>query len=309
MLFRQLEYFVAVTAEKHFARAAKACHVSQPALSTAIAKLERELNVTLINRGHNYRGLTPEGERLVVWAKRMLAEQAAFKVEVAAVRSGVTGTLRLGAEPTASTTLASPVAAFCARHPLAKVRMHSGLSTTDLRRRLLAFELDAAIGHFTPGDREGLQVLPLYTERYLLLAPEELVHRVDAMNWAEAAQLPLALLTPDMGLRQVIDRVFGECGATVDPRLETDSVAALYAHVGVGACASIVPHTWSRVMPTGAGLRAVRLVEPDARAQVSVAIHATGPGSLAARAFASAAAGLSLDTFFDQALPTEYRAA
>ena len=56
MLFRQLEYFVAVAREQHFARAAEACYVSQPALSASIAKLERELNVTLINRGHNYRG-------------------------------------------------------------------------------------------------------------------------------------------------------------------------------------------------------------------------------------------------------------
>ncbi|MFV4689561.1 LysR family transcriptional regulator, partial [Mycobacterium tuberculosis] len=51
MLFRQLEYVVAVAQERHFARAAEKCYVSQPALSSAIAKLERELNVTLINRG------------------------------------------------------------------------------------------------------------------------------------------------------------------------------------------------------------------------------------------------------------------
>jgi len=81
MLFRQLEYFVAVARERHFARAAEACYVSQPALSASIAKLERELNVTLINRGQNFEGLTPVGERLVVWARRILAEQDAFKAE------------------------------------------------------------------------------------------------------------------------------------------------------------------------------------------------------------------------------------
>jgi DNA-binding transcriptional LysR family regulator len=53
VLFPQLEYFVAVARERHFARAADACYVSQPALSASIAKLERELDVTLINRGHN----------------------------------------------------------------------------------------------------------------------------------------------------------------------------------------------------------------------------------------------------------------
>src|SRR5882724_2312649 len=206
MLFRQLEYFVAVARERHFARAAEACYVSQPALSASIAKLERELNVTLINRGHNYQGLTPEGERLVVWAKRILAEQEAFKAEVAAVRSGITGTLRLGTEPTASTTLVLPVAAFCAEHPLAKVQVHSRLSTPDLCRKLQAYELDAAIAHFAPDDRVGLQVAPLYTERYMLLASDQLVAQTDTMTWADAAQLPLALLTSDMRIREVIDR-------------------------------------------------------------------------------------------------------
>ena len=88
MLLRQLEYFVAVARERHFARAAEACYVSQPALSASIAKLERELNVTLINRGRNFEGLTVEGDRLVVWAKRVLAVHDGLVAEAAALRSG-----------------------------------------------------------------------------------------------------------------------------------------------------------------------------------------------------------------------------
>ncbi|HEX4253057.1 MAG TPA: LysR family transcriptional regulator [Pseudonocardia sp.] len=306
MLFRQLEYFVAVARERHFARAAEACYVSQPALSASIAKLERELNVTLINRGHNYQGLTPEGERLVVWAKRILAEQEAFKAEVAAVRSGITGTLRLGTEPTASTTLVLPVAAFCAEHPLAKVHVHSRLSTAELCRQLQAFELDAAIAHFAPDDRAGLQLVPLYTERYMLLASDQLVPPTEAMTWADAAQLPLALLTSDMRIREVIDRAFADSGVVVSPHMETDSVASLYALVGVGRCAAIMPHTWLRAMPAADGIRAVRLVDPDATAQVSVAIHSATPGSPTARAFVNAATGLSLDEFYEQPVLTAH---
>ncbi|GAA1215097.1 LysR family transcriptional regulator [Pseudonocardia alaniniphila] len=308
MLFRQLEYFVAVARERHFARAAEACYVSQPALSAAIAKLERELNVTLINRGHNYEGLTPEGERLVVWAKRILAEQDAFKAEVAAVQSGITGTLRLGTEPTASTTLALPVAAFCAAHPLAKVQVSSRLATSDLHRQLREYELDAAIAHFAPDDRESLQVVPLYEERYVVLvSADQLVPPTDTMTWADAAQLPLALLTPDMRNRQVIDSAFTDSGVEVTPQVETDSVASLYAHVGAGGWASIVPHTWLRAMPVIGRTRAVRLVDPVVRAQVSVAIHAATPGSVAARAFVKAATSLSLAELFDQPLPNEHR--
>ena len=306
MLFRQLEYFVAVARERHFARAAEACYVSQPALSASIAKLERELNVTLINRGHNYEGVTPEGERLVVWAKRILAEQQAFKAEVAAVQSGITGTLRLGTEPTASTTQVLPVAAFCAAHPLAKVHVSSRLSTTELARQLLEFELDAAIAHFAPEDRAGLQVAPLYEERYIVLASaNQLLSQGGTMSWADAAQLPLALLTPDMRIRQIIDKAFAKSGVAVTPQVETDSVASLYAQVGVGAWATIVPHTWLRAMPVVGRARAVRLVDPDTKAQISVATHAATPGSVVARAFVTAAQGLSLNEFFNQPLPTE----
>jgi DNA-binding transcriptional LysR family regulator len=300
VLLRQLEYFVAVARERHFARAAESCYVSQPALSTSIAKLERELSVTLINRGQNFEGLTPEGERLVVWAKRVLAEHDALKAEAAAMRSGISATLRLGTGPTVSTTAALPVAAFCALHPLARVKVCSRLSSTELLRQLRDFELDAAIAHFGPDDQSGLEVVPLYEEQYVLLVSgDQLVPSTRTITWAEAAQLPLALLTPDMRFRQFIDKAFASSGAVSAPQVETDSVASLYAHVATGAWASVVPHTWLRAMPVTGAARAIRLVEPDTRAQISMAIHAATPGSVAARAFLNVAVGTPLNDIFE----------
>jgi DNA-binding transcriptional LysR family regulator len=300
MLFRQLEYFVAVARERHFARAAEACYVSQPALSASIAKLERELGVTLINREHNFEGLTAEGERLAVWARRILAEKEGFKAELAAVQSGITATLRLGIEPTASTSLALPVAAFCAAHPLAKVNVESRLSAAELRRRLREFELDAAIAHFGDEDGAGLHVVPLYEERYVVVTCDDrLIPRNMVMTWAEAAQLPLALLPPGMRIRQVIDKAFAEGGIEPNPHVETDSVASLYALIGAGEWATIVPHTWLQAMPVVGTARIARLIEPGIRAQMAVAINATTPGSMVARAFVASAKGLALDEFFD----------
>ena len=302
MLLRQLEYFVAVARERHFARAAEACYVSQPALSTAIAKLERELNVTLINRGQNFEGLTLEGERLVVWAKRLLADHRGLKAEAAALRSGISGTLRLGTGPTVSTMMARPVATFCELHPLAKVKVCSRLSSTELLRQLRNFELDAAIAHFGPDDQSGLKVVPLYEEQYVLLVSgDQLVPGARTITWAQAAELPLALLTPDMRFRQFIDKAFASSGAMPSPQVETDSVASLYAHVETGAWASVVPHTWLRAMPVTSAARAIRLVEPDTTAQISMAIHAAAPGSVAARAFLNVAAGPP-DRVFDPEL-------
>ncbi|WP_025737356.1 LysR family transcriptional regulator [Mycobacterium genavense] len=303
MLFRQLEYFVAVAQERHFARAAEKCYVSQPALSAAIAKLERELNVTLINRGHSFEGLTPEGERLVVWAKRILAEHDAFKAEVDAVRSGITGTLRLGTVPTASTTASLVLSAFCSAHPLVKVQINSRLAATELYRRLREFELDAAIVHAAPDETDDVDLVPLYAERYVLLSSSDMLPpSASTVRWADAAQLPLALLTADMRDRQIIDEAFAGHGITVTPQVETDSVASLLAQVASGNWACIVPHTWLWTSQLGAEIRAVEMVDPVVTADITLATNASGPGSPMARALVAAARELSLDEFFNAQL-------
>lgn len=303
MLFRQLEYFVAVASERHFARAAEKCYVSQPALSAAIAKLERELNVTLINRGHTFEGLTPEGERLVVWAKRILAEHDAFKAEVDAVRSGITGTLRLGTVPTASTTASLVLSAFCSAHPLAKVQILSRLAATELYRRLREFELDAAIVHAAPDEAHDVHLVRLYEERYVLLSPADMLPSgASTLTWPEAAQLPLALLTTEMRDRQIIDKAFADHAITVTPQVETDSVASLFAQVTAGNWACIVPHTWLWTSPLGAEIRAVEMVDPVLKADIALATNSTGPGSPIARALAVCAGQLALNDFFDAQL-------
>jgi len=303
VLFRQLEYFVAVAQERHFARAAEKCYVSQPALSAAIAKLERELNVTLINRGHSFEGLTPEGERLVVWAKRILAEHDAFKAEVHAVRSGITGTLRLGAVPTASTTAPLMLSAFCSAHPLVKVQINSRLAATELYRRLREFELDAAIVHSASEDAHDVDLVPLYEERYVLLSSADMLPSgASTLAWPDAAQLPLALLRADMRDRQIIDEAFARHGITVTPQVETDSVASLFAQVASGNWACIVPHTWLWTSPPSAEIRAVEMVDPVLKVEIALATNAAGPGSPVARALIASARQLALDEFFDTQL-------
>ena len=115
------------------------------------------------------------------------------------MRSGVTGTLRLGAVPTASTTASLVLSAFCSDHPLVKVHIHSRLATTELCRRLRDFELEAAIVHAVPDEARDVELMPLYEERYVLIAPSDMLPAATStVRWPDAAQLPLALLTQDM---------------------------------------------------------------------------------------------------------------
>jgi DNA-binding transcriptional LysR family regulator len=303
MLFRQLEYFVALARERHFARAAAACYVSQPALSEAIRKLEHELNVPLVNRGHTFQSLTPEGERLVVWARRILADHDALEQEVAAMRSGLDGQLRLGVAATASTTAALVVTPFCSAHPLASVRLETRLSTEDILSELRRFELDAGIVHLDGADTTDLAVVPLYTERFVLAAHHRLLPGdwSDHITWPELGQLPLCMLNSSRRSRQQIDSLLAERGLVLRPRVESDSVASIYALVDTGSWAGVVPREWIHAFSFSPDIRVVTIGDPPIVSEVSLVTAASEPGSLLARALADTARRLSLDELFERA--------
>ncbi|MGY4102307.1 LysR family transcriptional regulator [Nocardia sp. R16R-3T] len=285
MLFRQLEYFVSLARERHFARAAKACYVSQPALSEAIRKLEHELKVPLIRRGHNFEGLTPEGERLVPWARRILADHAALQQEAAALQRGVTGELRLGVIPAASTTVTLLTDRFCADHPLVRVSLETSLQSARILDRIRAFELDAGVVYPNGQSTAGLLVTPLYEERQVLLVGRRLVSsRSDFISWSDALELPMCLLNRGMRGRQLIDEALATAELEVTPQLETDSIVALLAHVDTGRWATIVPQTWLRALRPSADVRVLQLDNPSVTALVALVTHAVRPGSVLTRA-------------------------
>jgi DNA-binding transcriptional LysR family regulator len=290
MLFRQLEYFVALAREKHFARAATACYVSQPALSEAIRKLENELKVPLVRRGKSFEGLTPEGERLVLWARRILADHDALIHEVTALQTGLTGELRLGVIPAASSTVALLTDPFCVEHPLVRVQLESSLRSAEIVERIRRFELDAGIVYPHGLNTAELHVTPLYEERQVLIASSELLtSQPNPTTWADVSELPLCLLNSGMRGRQLLDDALARHGVTLSPRLEADSVVSLLAHVSTGRWASIVPQTWLRTLRPPAGVRVVLLDNPSVTAMVALVTSAAEPGSVLARAMVKTA--------------------
>ncbi|MFD7713238.1 LysR family transcriptional regulator [Streptomyces sp. NPDC059785] len=290
MLLRQLEYLVALARARHFARAAQACFVSQPALSEGIRKLEEELGVPLVLRGRRFDGFTPEGERVVLWARRILADRDAMHDEIRALRSGLTGQLRIGVVPTASTAVSLLTQPFCAANPLATVRVVADLQSVDIVRMLRTYELDAAVTYHDPSLDGEFTFVPLYRERYALLTQRPAADPgPDEISWARAAQYPLCLLHPGMQGRQVLDAVFGELGTPVTPRVETDSIASLFAHVRAGQWASVVPHAWLHVFGIPAGMCAVPLVEPVRTARVGLLLPPREPVSVIGRALVEVA--------------------
>ena len=290
MLFRQLEYFVALARERHFARAASACFVSQPALSEAIRKLEQELKVPLVRRGRTYEGLTPEGERLVLWARRILADHDALHHEVAALRHGLTGDIRLGVIPAASTTVALLTDPFCIEHPLVRVGIETSLRSDEILERVRRFELDAGVVYADAAEASGIRIIPLYEEHHILVAGRDLfTGQASSIEWSTALALPMCLLNKGMCGRQHIDDALAEHGLEVAPQLETDSVVTLMAHVGTGRWATIVPDQWLRTLRTPVGARMLRLENPRVTARIALVTPASEPASVLTQALADAA--------------------
>ncbi|TSD98112.1 LysR family transcriptional regulator [Skermania sp. ID1734] len=301
MLFRQLEYFVALARERHFARAASACYVSQPALSEAIRKLEQELKVPLVRRGRTFEGLTPEGERLVLWARRILADHDALKQEVTALQTGLTGDLRLGVIPAAAGTVALLTDPFCAEHPLVRVQLEASMRSADIIDRIRRFELDAGIIYPDRQDTGDLAITHLYEEQHVLVASSELLGgQSSTISWPDALELPMCLLAHGMRGRQLIDDALAGRDLVVTPQLETDSVVALLAHVSTGRWATIIPQTWLQTLRPPAGTRVRRLDSPSITARVVLVTAAAQPGSVLTRALLQTARNTRIDQILNR---------
>jgi DNA-binding transcriptional LysR family regulator len=241
MFIRQLEYLVTLVREKHFAKAAEACHVSQPALSSAIRSLEKELGVMIVQRGRRFLGLTAEGERVLAWARQTLASLSYMREDATTAKSTMTGTLRMGAIPTSMTAAAFLTGPCFSAYPNIRYTL-SSLTADAIISQLDHFELDIGLTYLDDTVIEGFEKLPLFEERYILLAGHS-VSLESTLTWEQAARLPLCLLTGKMRNRQIIDSAFRGAGVQPSVILETDSLFSLYAHVSEAGLFSIVPHS------------------------------------------------------------------
>lgn len=305
MLLRQLEYLSALAREGHFGRAAEACHVSQPALSAAIRKLEAELDVQIVQRGQRFEGFTPEGKQVLLWAHRILAEQDALRHELASMRGGLSGVLRIGAIPTAQTIASLLTEPMFADHPQVRVSIES-LSSREIVHRLAEFDLDIGLTYVDGEPLGTVRVVPLYRERYLLLTPAdgEFSDR-DSVGWGELVGTPLCLLSSVMQNRRILDRNFAEAGVTVDPSVEADTVSAIYGHVATGRWSSVIAHAWLHLFGVPEGLRVVPLDRPRVTNQVGLVLADRDPEPMLARALLDATSRVDLQDKLDQLL-TQY---
>jgi len=283
MILRNLQYLAALAREKHFARAAAACAVSQPTLSAGIKQLEEQLGFLIVRRGQRFNGLTSEGERVLGWARRILADCESLEQDAGDLRGGLKGRLRIGAIPTTLPIVSLLTLPFAREHPRVTVSVLS-LSSIEIQRGLDDFELDAGLTYLDNEPLSNVRSFPLYVENYFLFTPggSRIATRT-SVSWEEVAKTPLCLLTPDMQNRRIVNAHFEAVGATVHPVIETNSVLTLWSHLASGACSTVLPQTFLHLFGQVDGLAVVPLQRPTVPYTVGLVVPDREPLTPSAR--------------------------
>jgi DNA-binding transcriptional LysR family regulator len=265
----RLEFIIALAREEHFGRAAETCRVSQPTLSAGIKYLEDMFGVLLVQRGSRFLGFTPEGERVLEWARRIVGDARAMRQDIDALKRGLVGHVRIAAIPTALAMSAMLTTPYRAKHPEVRFTI---LSRTSIQILSLIenLEVDAGLTYLDNEPLGRVKSVPLYHEEYRLLTSRsgELGNR-NQVTWAEVAKIPLCLLTPDMQNRRIIDGLLRSAGGEPSPTLESNSMIVLFAHVRTGRWASIMPAKLAETLGLTDNVRSIPIVEP-------LATHAVG---------------------------------
>lgn len=237
---RHLRAFVAVADHGGFGAAARAVHVGQPALSQAIANLEAQVGVRLIERTTRAVSLTPAGTEFLGDARRVLAENERLMqhgAEWAAARRG--SVVLLSIISVAHRLLPGVVRAFAAAHPGVKVEVHD-ISDVVMRERMARGEGDLAIITQT-GTDTGRVVLPFLKDRFRFIC--QAAHPLARHERIEGGQLAgeqLILLRRGAVLRTYADRVLGRLQLQYPP-IEVDQMSTLIGMVEAGLGVSLVP--------------------------------------------------------------------
>jgi DNA-binding transcriptional LysR family regulator len=259
----KFEFLIALARERHFGRAAEACGVTQPTLSAGVRSLEDAFGLLLVNRGSRFIGFTPEGERVLDWARRIVGDARAMRQEIHALKHGLAGHLRIASVPTALGFVPALTAPYLAHHPQVRFTVQSKTSI-EVLTLLENLEVDAGLTYVDNEPLGRVRSLPLFRERYCLVTtPSGPLGDREKVTWADVGTAPLCLLTPDMQNRRIVDSMLRGAGVKPAPALESNSVILLITHVRTGSWATVLAERLAATLGFGEAIRSIPIVGPS----------------------------------------------
>jgi DNA-binding transcriptional LysR family regulator len=274
---RDLDYFLACCEAGSFTAAARSAHIVQSAMSSAIARLERDLEVPLFDRGSTPITLTEHGLALQGAAFRILDAVQAARDEVAAVSGHVRGTVTLGCTlNTGPLDLAAVLSCIRDRYPdvIIKLRQHSTGSAGNLqalRDGSVDIALYAVAGN-APADEppRGIVLHHLVSEAIVFVCrPDHPLAGQDRVTVADLRHERLLRFPPGWGVRTIVDNALGATQSAV----EIVDYGLMTSLVRAGFGTALVP-TKGVEGERGAGLRVIPVDDPRMRWNLAAAISA-----------------------------------
>lgn len=290
MDLRQIGYVVAVVDHGSFTRAAASIPVSQPALSQAIAALERELGIALFDRAGRVVRLTDAGEAFLGPARAMLREAGNARTAVADVAAVVTGRLELVSLPTlVAEPLVGLVGAFRQQHPGVTIRITEPDDTASVLDTVRRGASELGLGDGPLEDDAGIVVDHLLDQELLAVLPPGTTRPRRRLDVAAVAAMPLVATPLGTSTRRLIDDAVRAAGAEPTIAVETDHREAIVPLVLAGAGVALLPEPLARRAAED-GATTARL-DPPVRRPV-VLLRRPGPLAPAAAAFRNLALGV-----------------
>ncbi|MEV0204378.1 LysR family transcriptional regulator [Streptomyces sp. NPDC050788] len=251
MELRQLEYFVAVAEERSFSRGAERAHVVQSAVSAAVAKLERELDIRLLERSRHRVMLTPAGSAFLAEARGTLAAARRARNSVAPYREQLAGTVDLGTlMSSGALDLPAALGTFHAEHPLVAVRLQQSVAgTTGHLAAVAEGALDLALVAATRAPAQ-IALRPVSSEALVMLCPpDHPLGRHSEVQLVDLAEETFVRFAAGWGIRRQTDEAFSLAGLSPYAPYEVadyDTAAGLVRNrLGI----SLMPATPARRYP------------------------------------------------------------
>lgn len=278
MHIRQLGSFVQAAELGSFGAAAKALHATQSTISSRIRELEEVWGVELFDRSHHRAILTPQGERILPWARQILSLESRIRSQLGDAQS-LSGVIRLGVAGRISHTwLPQLVLTLFDQHPLIGFDLVQGL-TKPLMRMVRAGELDVALVGGPVNDPDLVSVSLGYDEFAWMASPEFPAPLKVTLGAVDLAGMRLVGLSTSSPHYPMIEQWFRAGGVEYRPSISCNDMAMATNLIAAGAGVGLLHHA-SHHTQIMAGTLCVLPTEPPFPAMEFVAVYkrsAVGP--------------------------------
>ena len=273
MISRKFEYLIALAKERHFARAAAICRVSQPALSAAIQQLETELGVEIVKHGRRFQGFTQQGEIVLEWARNLAADCDRLHERLRERPDTFSGTLHIAVLGSTVPRIQMFALPFQKRFPNTNLRItiHNAFQIAQAVEK--SSSMDVVVTYMDSTSHQYSHSHVLYTEEYeLLIRRGTRFSGQKSVSWDAVKQLPLCLFAPDNPLFGAEESEILNNALNKTPHVITDAIWLLMDLVRTGNWASVLPRPVRIMAAADKQLEAIPLPKSGTPPSIGIAV-------------------------------------